>query len=280
MFSAFLLLFLCGLLCFSLLTPTVTAHTSPYKINSLQKLKKAAHKKHLSAKAQKEIINESSPETLIQYTKYVDQEVSDIVNSSEPDEIHYRTDGCTTEIYRADIDALSSFELVIEDGPEKSFSEKAASAIKGMFLDEVSAAKNGEEKWKSANGKTKEDKGNHYFTAKYKRYIGPGFAQMMTENHYNVTSDCKIKERYGESWVDTFYGVTASLYGDPGHTIEDKWAKKEGEDAHIKTRFTVKYSAYHSTSYVSYYERTTIKLLKKDKKNKRVKVKHSWKAIN
>ena len=123
MFSAFLLLFLCGLLCFSLLTPTVTAHTSPYKINSLQKLKKAAHKKHLSAKAQKEIINESSPETLIQYTKYVDQEVSDIVNSSEPDEIHYRTDGCTTEIYRADIDALkecSSMKSALQKTARKS----------------------------------------------------------------------------------------------------------------------------------------------------------------
>jgi hypothetical protein len=60
---------------------------------------------------------------------------------------------------------------------------------------------------------------------------------MFTENHYTVTKDYKIKERYGTTWPDMWGGIITELYG-CGYSIEDQWANKTGEDAHIKARFT------------------------------------------
>ena len=255
-----------------------------FKINSIKELqKKVNKKKQLTKNESRKILEATEPSVLMEYSNYVDKKATDIVENSEPDIVYSNDDGGTTEIYKENIDAMSSFELVLEDHPERNLKEKVVSSVIESITDKVSAASNGEEKWKAAKGKTKNETGNHYFTAKYKRNIGPGYVKMCTENHYNVTKDCKIKERYGTSWADTFASVTGDLYGTPSHTIEDQWANKEGEDAHIKTRFTVKYvvdtGVAKVTTYSTFYERTKIKLLKKDKKNKRVKVKHTWSKV-
>lgn len=130
--------------------------------------------------------------------------------------------------------------------------------------------------WKSY----KKDGGKkaRYFTAKYKRWIGPGYGVFCTENHYYVSSS-GIQERYANNWVDSFVGVTVDVTG-KGNTIEDKWAKSKGDDAHIKTRWNLKQTiSYEGTAiyhYYTIYERTKIKYLKKDSANHRIKVKHSW----
>lgn len=247
---------------------TESNNDSTYEIDSLKELKQKANVKgDLTKEEQKEIIEETAPEVIKEYVDYVDEKADEIVENSEPEVICSENGDVVKEVYEADIDDLSSFKLVLEDRPEENLVEEVCSAISGAIIDTANAASNGEEKWKKV--------GNRYFTAKYTRYIYTGYAVMCTENHYTVTKDYKIKERYGTSWADMWSGLVAYLY-DCGHSIEDKWANKVGEDAHIKAHFTVQYKAKGVNEYCTFYERTKIKLLKIDKSNKRVKVKHSW----
>lgn len=255
-----------------------------YKITSMEELKQeietANENDDVSKAEAKEILSEVEPEVMKEYIEFVDDTVSTEVNNSEPDKVMYDS-VCdkSTEIYYIDVDGLSKAELTITDQEEQTPIQKQVSIIKETVCPSVYAATNGERKWKYYNKDG--SKKARYFTAKYKRCVGLGYGVFCTENHYYVSSS-GIQERYGDSWVSTFVGVTVEVTGTKD-SIEDKWAKSEGEDAHIKTRWnlkqTVGYEGNNVYHYYTIYERTKIKYIKKDSDNHRIKVEHTWSKI-
>lgn len=115
--------------------------------------------------------------------------------------------------------------------------------------------------------------------------LGAVTIKMKSENHYEVGSS-GITERMPSSekqaaewtWVES-----ATAYGDirdlkSTYKMEDKYAKKDGEDAHVKvvTKFWRYDPKVGTTAAASFSERLKVKLVKNDKK---AKVTHSWQML-
>ena len=246
-----------------------------------EEISRAESKGAISNAKANSILSQTQPSVIKEYVEFVDTQVSNKMENSIPDDILYDPVGDkSTQIYHIDVDGLSHADVTIIDQEEMTPVEETVEKIKNAMASPVYAATNNEIMWKSyAKDGSKKPR---YFTAKYKRYVGTGYGVFCTENHYYVSSK-GIQERYGESWVDSFFGVTIDVEG-KGHTIEDEWAKKVDEDAHIKTRWnlkqTVGYGGNNAYYYRTIYERTKITYLQKDAANHRLKVKHSWSKIS
>lgn len=230
-----------------------------YEVNSLEKLKSEISKldEKTCDRSIDGILNNTNPEVLDEYNKYVDEQAGKMLQDKDVESVCYQNDGKT--VYRVEIDPISSVELELKD-VEEADGDGGAS---------INSIKNGSSQWKKY--------GNRYFTAKYTRYIGTGYATLYTENHYNV-SEKGLKERYATSWVQHSVALKASI-GSIKDSIEDKTATKKGEDIHIKTRITVNISLHGIAQSTTITERTKVKIESIDKKNKRIKVKQSWEAL-
>lgn len=256
-------------------TISSTENEEVYEISSLQELEKeiemADEDNKVSNREAKEILSEVEPDVMMEYVGEIDDIVSEAVENGQPDEEYYDAE-CdkTTEIYEIEIDGLSSARLEIIDQEEQTAVEEVTSKIKEKVCPSVFAATNGEEKWKNY--------GSRYFTAKYTRSIGGGFCTVATENHYYVSSS-GITEKKGESWIVSSASILTVVSG-PKDTITKKTATSAGSYAHMKTSLRVRLDAAGVINGAfDIAERTGIKYIKKDSKNKRIKVEHYWKKL-
>ncbi len=205
------------------------------------------------------------------YIEKIDDVVSEEVENGNFDESYYDPEyDKSMEKYEIDIDSLTHVELELVDQEEQSPVDMIASNIKSTVLPSVYAASNGEVMWKKY--------GNRYFTAKYTRWIGPGYCTLKTENHYNVSSS-GITERSADSWVDISVGSFTSV-SKPTNKITKKTATSVNSYAHCKTTLSVKFECKGQVVQYDLRERTGIKYLQKDSKNKKIKVKHYWKSLD
>lgn len=163
-------------------------------------------------------------------------------------------DGCETE---------ASFE----DGEDEI---QALASIKDYFVDEVYAATNGESLWKKY--------GNRYFTAKSTRPAALGAGWISLENHYKLSKN-GIDERYGIS--DSACMSVNGTIDEKEPQITDKTARTPGKpdvNMQCKYRWTTTYPAPSLSGSGNYIMKTTIKYVAINKKDKKIKVKHSWKT--
>ncbi len=216
------------------------------------------------------IIEETAPEVMADYIENIDKAAAEYFEEAEPDEVLYDSDNdCSTLVYRTEIDSLSSVELVLSDREETSLLENTGKTVKSLFIDECYAATNGDTLWKKY--------GKRYYTAKYTRNIGPGYATICTENHYTISKN-GIHERKAISWLDSMASVTGDMTKSGYSVFPD--AKKAGETTGIRARISFKYTASAGggalNTYVTIYEKLNIKYVKNDTKNKKMKVKYTW----
>lgn len=216
------------------------------------------------------ILNNIAPEVLYDYIKDIDNAAVEYFENAQPVEEKYDEENDTsTIIYRTNIDPLSSVELTLTDCAEKDVTDIVGESIKGIFVDECYAATNGQTLWKKY--------GKRYYTAKYKRAIGPGYATICSENHYTLSKG-RIKERYATTWLDSMASVTGDI-SEKGYSLYAD-ATKPGSSTAIRTRVTFRYNTNPGgvavISYMTIYEKLSIKFVKDDSKNKKMKVEYSW----
>ena len=248
-----------------------------YDINSLEKLNEtieAFEGNKISKTNSEHIIEETSPDVLIEYMDEIDNVAIDYFEKAEPVEKTYDDENdCSIIVYRVQVDPLSSVELVLMDQEESSALNKIGKSIKNIFVDECYAATNGDTMWKKY--------GKRYYTAKYTRCIGPGYATVCTENHYSISKN-GIHERSANSWLDSMTSLTGEIT-ETGYSVFPD-AKKAGETTKIRARITFKYTAsvegIAHNSYATIYENLKIKYIKNDSQNKKMKVKYSWSKTN
>lgn len=249
---------------------TSDSTTESFEIDSIHDLNKAIleadQDNRITKIEENEILNNTEPSVLESYVETVDNVAADLLESAEPvREKYYAADDKTVTVYKVEVDPLSTVELVLTDAEDLSFKDTALNKAKSLFVDECYAATNGETLWKAY--------GNRYFTAEYSRSIGSGKVVMRTENHYNLSST-GITERYGNTRVQSITGnATVSSIK---NSIQQKTATKAGNS---NVRMLTQYNVNTKSSSYTFQERTQIDYLAKDTKNKKIKVKHSWKKI-
>lgn len=253
-------------------------NSKSYKVDSIQDLNRAIDTKAInnkvSAKDANAILEEVDPDVLADYIKDVDQSAMEYFETAEPIEEDYDAKNDETiAIYRTQIDPLTTVELVLTDCEEPDYIASVGKTIKKLFIDECYAASNGDTLWKPY--------GKRYYTAKYTRSIGTGYATIATENHYTISKG-RITERYGKTWLHGMSSITGDIY-DKGHSVFPD-ATKAGTSTKIRTRVTFKYktsgggaSAY---SYYTVYENLKIKFVKDNPTKKQMKVTYSWAKTN
>lgn len=230
-----------------------------YEVNSLQELKEEISDlgENVDDRSIQTLMNNTKPEVLNEYNEFVDDQAGKkLQKAEEKNDFIQKNDKI---VYSVEIDPVSKVELELEDAEESSANGDV----------EINTIKNGSSTWKKY--------GNRYFTAKYTRYIGTGYAVLTTENHYNVSAK-GLKERYGVTNVQHSVGYGASI-GGTKDVIEDKTATKKGEDIHIKTWITINISLHDVVQSTTIAERTKVKIVSIDTKNKKIKVKQSWEAL-
>ncbi len=213
-----------------------------------------------------EVIDTVDEDVFEEYIESVDEHAFEYFNEAVPDEEKYNAENDETiMIYRREIDPMTSVELVLTDCEEKSNISK----IRSLFIEDSYAAQNGDVLWKKY--------GKRYYTAKYTRWIGPGWMKFASENHYTL-SESKIKERYADTWIDTAVSIDANMIS-TGYSLRSA-ATREGKTTGIKVRSTVKVSyvveGNEANITSTYYEMLKIKFVKDNPKEKKMKVKYTW----
>lgn len=248
--------------------PKEIAVNEEYEITTLKdfkaELKNVQDDGKITQKEKNELINGTAPEVVFEFYDEKLEEVFIIIHDFDID-AHMEGDSdyaYCEELIELDDNCIA--QIIFEDGeelgPVASLLEKA--------IPEVYAATNGETKWKSY--------GNRYFTAKATVQCGAGAAGIALENHYKVSKD-GLDERWGDAYVTKAVGVGGSISAeDP--KITDAAARTEGKsDINMYARYPWTFNLNGVGSQGTWKLSTSVKYLKKDSKNKRIQVKHSWK---
>lgn len=102
------------------------------------------------------LMSNTKPEVLNEYNEFVDDQAGKkLQEAEEKNDFIQKNDKI---VYSVEIDPVSKVELELEDAEESSSNSDV----------EIKTIKNGSSTWKKY--------GNRYFTAKYTRYIGTGYA--------------------------------------------------------------------------------------------------------